>query len=741
MKTIPILKFVLLLAIGARADSITFTEALKDKYACFTFEGERECGVQRSLKATIQASIKVPGLNEVEFADEDVVTLALGSQSITFTFADAESGSTRNRAVFLDQDCEEGPCEVLGRLTLSRSGDVMNLSASFNLDADASIVAVGHTEEAGSFSGPSEGITFQFSAGSVGPISRQVYYQGKTKITHKTVGTDEEEETIDLASVEVSGAADYTKPQTSVVFPKPNATYRADDSNLDVRIKATDNASVSEVFVALNDGEFLPAEAILDEEDEPTDHYLASLELAPGLNTLRTYAVDRDANVSRTNTQQVTYVIVQPLTLKTGPDGTVAGATSGQLLELNKRYKLSAKPDKNFLFERWVIESALHGTNTSNAAVLTFAMETNLAICASFITNKFLSITGSYNGLFAPTNDLGEAVVALTNAGFVTLKLTGQGRFSGQLLLAGGRHPFSGAANLDGTARVVITPKNQTVITLDLVFDLDEDGLNEGVSGTISRDGWVAAVQAVAAAARETVAALAGNYTFLIPGAPAEQADQEPAGDGAATAKLAANADFSMVGALGDGTAFSGAVPVSGRGEAPIFQKLYGGKGLLWGWTQFITNAPHLSASNLVWIKNSGILRPPIYTNGFAVTGVLNGARYVAPSAGSNAVDWPTTNGVVLLDGGNCTATSSNQVSLVNNKIKFLDGNTNRIKLTLTPRSGVITGTFRHPVTGRDSSIKGVLLQLPSPDGIGGGWFRGTTESGYLRLEQAPTVP
>ena len=80
-------------------------------------------------------------------------------------------------------------------------------------------------------------------------------------------------------------------------------------------------------------------------------------------------------------------------------------------------------------------------------------------------------------------------------------------------------------------------------------------------------------------------------------------------------------------------------------------------------------------------------------------------------------------------------------MSLVNNRIQFLDGNTNRIRLTLIPSSGVITGTFRHPVTGRNASIKGVLVQLPSPDSIGGGWFRGATESGYLRLEHAPTSP
>ena len=50
----------------------------------------------------------------------------------------------------------------------------------------------------------------------------------------------------------------------------------------------------------------------------------------------------------------------------------------------------------------------------------------------------------------------------------------------------------------------------------------------------------------------------------------------------------------------------------------------------------------------------------------------------------------------------------------------------------------MITGTFPHPDTGRSTKLKGVLLQLPSPTGLGGGWFRGANESGYLRLEYAP---
>lgn len=49
--------------------------------------------------------------------------------------------------------------------------------------------------------------------------------------------------------------------------------------------------------------------------------------------------------------------------------------------------------------------------------------------------------------------------------------------------------------------------------------------------------------------------------------------------------------------------------------------------------------------------------------------------------------------------------------------------------LTLTVPTGLITGSFANPATGKSSSIKGALLRKPGVN-AGGGFFLGTNESG-----------
>ena len=58
-----------------------------------------------------------------------------------------------------------------------------------------------------------------------------------------------------------------------------------------------------------------------------------------------------------------------------------------------------------------------------------------------------------------------------------------------------------------------------------------------------------------------------------------------------------------------------------------------------------------------------------------------------------------------------------------------LDGNPNKLSLTIVLPTGRLMGSFEHPVTLKKTTISGVLL--PSRQ-IGGSWFLGTDQSGYL---------
>jgi hypothetical protein len=187
-----------------------------------------------------------------------------------------------------------------------------------------------------------------------------------------------------------------------------------------------------------------------------------------------------------------------------------------------------------------------------------------------------------------------------------------------------------------------------------------------------------------------------------------------------------------FTGTLGDGTTITHSAALSKSGEFPLGIPMYGGKGLLLGWVPFYTN--DVMFTNLTWI------RPPIvgskyYPAGFAGLKDFHGSKYTRPAAGQNILGW--TNGLVVIGGGNLTPaqTISNRVRVVNNVVSVLDGNSRRIKMSISVTNGTFKGTFKHPVTRTTNAFSGALLQLPH---WGGGWFKGKNQTGFISLEPVP---
>ena len=116
--------FTALLALvtsGALADSITFTESFNQTYDCTRFEGETQCDVNSHNSATLNATLRIPGLGGHVFESTDSVELSLGSLSYSFTFEEAEDVISQNRAVFVVTALNDNDQEVVvGRLTLTR---------------------------------------------------------------------------------------------------------------------------------------------------------------------------------------------------------------------------------------------------------------------------------------------------------------------------------------------------------------------------------------------------------------------------------------------------------------------------------------------------------------------------------------------------------------------------------------------------------------------------------------------
>jgi hypothetical protein len=54
--------------------------------------------------------------------------------------------------------------------------------------------------------------------------------------------------------------------------------------------------------------------------------------------------------------------------------------------------------------------------------------------------------------------------------------------------------------------------------------------------------------------------------------------------------------------------------------------------------------------------------------------------------------------------------------------------------MKITGKNGQFTGTFVHPVTGKATKFKGVLIQKQN---LGGGHFRGANKTGFVIVEPA----
>ncbi len=199
----------------------------------------------------------------------------------------------------------------------------------------------------------------------------------------------------------------------------------------------------------------------------------------------------------------------------------------------------------------------------------------------------------------------------------------------------------------------------------------------------------------------------------------------------------------SLIGHLGDGTAFSQSVPISEGGYIPLYVSLYSRVGSLLGWLE-ITNNPSntppqtILGSSISWIKESSNPRT-LYAGGFTNTNItLLASIYVPPQRGAQILT-NLTNGTLIISNGNLT-TNLIYGSLVFEGDKLVstspDANpTNELTSVLTPSTGILTLTFRP--TGSHHSITATGVILPAATGTNAaGWFLGTNQSGYFLLEQ-----
>jgi hypothetical protein len=190
---------------------------------------------------------------------------------------------------------------------------------------------------------------------------------------------------------------------------------------------------------------------------------------------------------------------------------------------------------------------------------------------------------------------------------------------------------------------------------------------------------------------------------------------------------VAAGGGVAFMGTLADGSAATLSSSLSPNGLWPCYVSLYQGKGLLIGWVG-ITNQT-LTGMEIDWVKLPGA-GGKYYPSGFGYAPEARGEIYVAAEAGKPMLNW--SNGVAALGGGGLAANLTNTITVnANHQVQVTGANPDQLKLTLASSAGTFSGSFQPAGAKQAVSFKGVVLQGL---GQGGGFFRGTNQSGFVSL-------
>jgi hypothetical protein len=514
---------------------------------------------------------------------------------------------------------------------------------------------------------------------------------------------------------------DVTMPTVMITSPTANSQQ----TNLIVTVQGTASDNTGIVLVqwrlenANGTGAYQPATG--------TTNWSADVAaLTPGANTVRVRALDLNSNLSAEVTRTFTSVQMQTITVTINGAGTLSPNLNGQTLQLGKSYTMTAKPALNNVFSNWT------GSVTSSVAKLTFVMWSNMVLNATFTTNLFLPVQGTYTGLMIATNQL------YTHAGYLSLKLASAGALSGQLIIGGTTYSVKSQVSPVGEVEIPLMGGNpkQQLMTAELQFDLT--GGSRQVNGTLSDARTVNGVPMPATWTSDVSGDLggyftktnpapqAGPYTMLFPGG---DGTSNPGGFGYATVKVDTLGKVQMSGFMAEGTSIGQSSGISKDGRWPLYVKMsQSGNVSLLGWMYF-TNSPDANILGLVVWTKLPMGNAVYYPAGFVETMVATGSRYVAPTNSTTGI-LNFTNGFFAFSSGNLSGPFNNTITLSWDG-KVTNTSSNALSASINKATGVFTGKVTMQGTNTVLSFKGAVLQTQD---FGYGYFLSGGKSGRVQL-------
>jgi len=511
----------------------------------------------------------------------------------------------------------------------------------------------------------------------------------------------------------------------SLSIPPPKLTVgttplNVTDATLTVAGTAESEFGVTNVLYELN-GETNSADS-----GSPFSTWSATLTLQAGSNTVRFWSVDILGQESPVKSFAIFYATKSTLNLLASGHGTISSNFTTDSLVVYKDYTVTASPGSGNLFanwtETWTDAVSNLVTQTATNRTLTFLMESNMTLTATFVTNPFLAAKGTYSGLFSAPNG-----VAFGSAGLLQNLVVGaNGAYSGRLYIGATNYAVAGLFNAYGATTNQITNKT-THTSLRLVMNLNFAATPPQLTGSVLQIGAVSFLATNLLAEPAATNLASAEYTVLIP----PGTNNVPSGFGSVLVTIITNhlGTATVTGRLADGTAFSQSAAISETTSNLAIYATPFPKGVLQGWLT-LTNG--LLQGNLAWIRPAAA--GGLFTGGFSNFVPVQSEIWTAPPAKTPALQCAA--GQLSLSNGGTSLVFYVAVSNNGTLVK-LGGATNSLTGSIAAKTGLLSVTVGN---GKPAATGfGVVLQ--SANSVAGvsnsvvGFFTNASGAGLITLK------
>jgi YD repeat-containing protein len=359
------------------------------------------------------------------------------------------------------------------------------------------------------------------------------------------------------------------------------------------------------------------------------------------------------------------------------------------------------------------------------------------SILTANIDNPFATLEDGFNLAGGLSGALDASALSSGElGGWLSLKTTTGGTFSGSLQLGGLKYAIKGFFDGEtGNAQTITILRKTPLPNLTLNLSLILTGATRGeIAGTLTDGSTLLTLQINREVWGKTNLAtmfsgpVSTNYNMALNVEGAHQGDDDyPQGFGYGTTTIAKTGSAKTAGKLADGTAFTASRIIWPDGTLPIFVPLYANKGVLNGAILIGQGTDYSTADNPIqgqafWKRPASTKATDrLYALGFETQTDIAGGAYTPPPKGYRVL--ALGNGVShsaiqleLNDGGLTSQLTTALTISTANKVPLFTPNDHAYGLSFVPTSGIFSASFTMTSPTRRVAILGLIV----PDVVNG---------------------